>query len=83
MAQPLGPPLPEAVVSFRNAVRCDPEFAVAHSNLGTALYQSGHLDDAVASLREAVRLSPDSVEARHNLSLAIEAMRKVNSEKAG
>jgi tetratricopeptide (TPR) repeat protein len=75
--------LPEALASFRNAVRCNPEFAVAHSNLGTALYQLGHLDEAVASLREAVRLAPDSVEARQNLSLAVETMRKVNSEKAG
>ena len=75
--------LPEAVASFRNAVRCDPGFAVAHSNLGTALCQLGHLDEAVASLQEAVRLSPDSVEARNNLSLAVEAKRNVNPEKAG
>jgi tetratricopeptide (TPR) repeat protein len=75
--------LPEAVVSFRNAVRCNPDFAVAHSNLGTALCQLGQLDEAVASLQEAVRLSPDSVETRNNLSLAVEAKRKVNSETAG
>jgi predicted O-linked N-acetylglucosamine transferase (SPINDLY family) len=64
------------VASFRQAVRLKPDDAAAHSNLGNALRELGHLEEAVASLREALRLRPDYAEAYHNLGIALQAQGK-------
>lgn len=61
--------LPLAQVAFASAVRMDPEFAVAHNNLGFVLRAQGQLGDAEFHYEEALRIDPQYAEAVHNLGL--------------
>jgi tetratricopeptide (TPR) repeat protein len=47
----------EALVAFREAVHCSPEFADTHLNLGQALAEEGNLTDARYYLDQAVLLA--------------------------
>ena len=44
--------LDEAVASYNKALSIKPDYADAHSNLGTALGELGKLDEAVASYKQ-------------------------------
>ena len=59
--------LDEATACFQRAVRLDPNFAAAQSNLGAALKRQGKLNEAVFHLRQALRLRPDLAEVHSNL----------------
>src|SRR5207248_4573854 len=61
--------LTEAEACFREALRLDPGYAEAHSNLGIALAKQGNLEGAVASFQKAVQLKPDWADAHYNLGL--------------
>src|SRR5262249_37446003 len=61
----------EAMAEYRAALRLQPDYAKAHTNLGIALAMVGRLPEAVAELREAVRLRPDDPEAHCNLGSAL------------
>jgi protein O-GlcNAc transferase len=52
----------EAVKSFRQAVATKPDWAEAHSLLGSALARDGKYAEAEAELRKAVQLKPDYAE---------------------
>ncbi len=52
----------EAVRSFRQALSIRPDWAEAHSLLGSALARSGSYAEAEAELRKAVALKPDYAE---------------------
>lgn len=52
----------EAARSFRQALSIKPNWAEAHSLLGSALAESGSLAEAEAELRKAVTLKPDYAE---------------------
>lgn len=63
--------LPRAVGYFEAALRLNPDYAEAHTNLGNALLKlSGRLDDVIAHYQEAVRLNPNIAEAHYNLGSA-------------
>jgi tetratricopeptide (TPR) repeat protein len=49
------------------AVRCAPEDATPHLNLGNALARLGRLDEAFASYRRALEVDPAFAEAHNNL----------------
>jgi protein O-GlcNAc transferase len=52
----------DAVQSFRRAVSAKPDWAEAHSLLGSALARDGKYAEAEAELRKAVQLKPDYAE---------------------
>jgi tetratricopeptide (TPR) repeat protein len=52
----------EAAKAFRQAIGIRPDWAEAHSLLGSALARSGNFAEAEASLRKAVSLKPDYAE---------------------
>ena len=60
------PPWPVA------ARRCGlrPDLPEGHNNLGSALEETGRMDEAVACLEEALRLRPDFAKAHNNLAIA-------------
>ncbi len=60
--------VPEAIASYRNAVRLDPSYAEAHHNLGNALRAMGQKNEALASFAKAIQLRPGYAEAHRNLS---------------
>jgi Flp pilus assembly protein TadD len=52
----------EAVKSFRAALGIRPDWAEAHSLLGSSLARAGNFPEAEAELRKAVTLKPDYAE---------------------
>lgn len=52
----------EAAAAFRRALAIKPDWAEAHSLLGSALSRAGDLREAEAELRKAVQLKPDYAE---------------------
>jgi len=57
-----------AVSTLQEALRNDPDNAVAHYQLGIAYYQQHDDDHAQAEWHEAVRLKPDMTEAQQGLA---------------
>ena len=64
-----------AIVEEREALRLNPNYDMAHNNLGTALGGRGDRDGAVAEYREALRLNPDNFNAHYNLGAALQNQR--------
>jgi Tfp pilus assembly protein PilF len=56
-----------AAKSFRKALAIMPQWAEAHSLLGSALAQSGNFREAEEELRKAVALKPDYAEGWYSL----------------
>jgi tetratricopeptide (TPR) repeat protein len=61
--------MPAAINACRKALLLRPEQAEIHVTLGSALFDSGNVDDAVAALRRALKLNRESVAAHYNLGL--------------
>ena len=63
----------EAKVAFEEAIRCNPNYANAHFNLGLVLYQTGNLTGAVFEFKTALRVDPNHKMARLQLESMKEA----------
>jgi Flp pilus assembly protein TadD len=63
---------------YREAVRINPGYAEARSNLGIAYYKLGRLDEAIQAYRDALQSSPDYAEAHYNLGVALLATGRVD-----
>ena len=61
----------EAISHYKMAIKFNPDYFLAHNNLGHALVQKGEMKEAVDHYRETVRLRPDLVAARENLEFAL------------
>ncbi len=61
-----------AIAAYRRAIELDPDFADAHCNLGTVLYNQGRRPDARACFDRALALAPDHLEAHFNLANVLE-----------
>jgi tetratricopeptide (TPR) repeat protein len=48
-----------AIADFTQAIRIDPNYALAYSNRGSAYLQKGDYDIAIADCTQAIRLFPD------------------------
>jgi Flp pilus assembly protein TadD len=59
--------LPAAEAAFRQAIRLDPENAIAHAGLGHVLSDRKDLPGAEPALRQALRLDPRSAFAHNGL----------------
>lgn len=60
-----------AETRLRAATEADPQKAVYHGNLGSALKEQSRLDDAAASYRQALAIEPDYQPALANLGLTL------------
>jgi FkbM family methyltransferase len=63
--------LDEAIANFEQALRLNPDYALAHSDLGNVFYLQGRHDAAVACYERAVRLKPDFAVAHNNMGAAL------------
>ena len=61
--------LTEAIASYHEALRHRPNYAIAHSNLGTALLEQGKLHEAAARFETALAIDPRLAEAHNGLGL--------------
>ncbi|HKQ69211.1 MAG TPA: tetratricopeptide repeat protein, partial [Polyangiaceae bacterium] len=66
-AAPRNPALEKAAVDLKRALKLDPEFAPAYTELGRVWLILGKADDALATLRKAVVLAPRDPEAHSGL----------------
>ena len=71
----------EAESQFREAIRLDPEFPDAHSNLGNLLRWRGESIKSESWLRRALKLNPRFVDARVNLGLTLAFMSRTREAK--
>ena len=63
-----------AVFGFKNAIKYNPEFAEAYSNLGSIYIMKGQYEEAEQTLVKAIRLKPDLLDAHKNLAVLYEIM---------
>ncbi|CAG0962477.1 hypothetical protein MYXO_00835 [Myxococcaceae bacterium] len=61
-----------AIAAYRRAIELDPDFADAHCNLGTVLYNQGRRGEARACFERALELAPRHLEAHFNLANVFE-----------
>ena len=69
--------LEEAIAAYREAIRLQPDYADAHTNLGIALHAQGKLEEAIAAYRTAIRLQPDDARPTYNLGTALQDQGKL------
>jgi tetratricopeptide (TPR) repeat protein len=62
--------LDQAIVHFKEALRIDPNYFNARTNLGSVFLKQGKLDEAIANLTEAMSLRKDKPEVYYYLGLA-------------
>jgi tetratricopeptide (TPR) repeat protein len=67
---------------WQQAVRLQPNDHLAHANLGTQLFNAGHVQEAMKHYHEAIRLKPDSSQAHYNLALALLTLKKPHEAAA-
>ncbi len=56
---------------WNRALDCTSRNALAHGNLGSALYKQGRVAEAIDHYREVLAITPDEVVANNNLGLAL------------
>jgi Tfp pilus assembly protein PilF len=66
----------EAAAAFRRALAIKPDWAEAHSLLGSSLSRAGDLHEAEAELRKAVQLKPDYGEGWYYLGQFLQSRGK-------
>ena len=55
----------EAIESYKQAIRLDPDYAMAHYNLGLAYNSLGMHKEAIESHKQAIRIDPDEIGRAH------------------
>ena len=68
-----------AIAQYEKALEIEPDFALAHSNLGNALARRGDVDAAIAHLQKALEIDPDLAIAHNNLGNALVHRGDVNT----
>lgn len=63
--------LPEAIGSYRRALRLDPSFYDACYNLALAATQTGNVALALSTYENALAIRPESSDARYNFALVL------------
>lgn len=63
--------LPEAIASYRSALRLDPSFYDACYNLALAATQVGNVALALSTYENALAIRPESSDARYNFALVL------------
>ena len=67
----MSPRFDESVGFSRAALALRPRSSKVHSDLGSALFNRGDLDEAMAEFLIAIRLNPDNVYAHNNLGAVL------------
>ena len=72
-----------AIAEYRTALRLDPNFVMAHYNLGHALGENGDREGAIAEFRTALRLAPNFPAAHYNLGIELQQLGEESRSKRG
>ncbi len=63
--------LEKAIKWYGNALEMNPDYAIAHNNLGNVLKEQGAFDKAISAFRRALDLDRDFAEAHNNLGVLL------------
>src|SRR5260370_15245127 len=66
----------KAFAKLEEAVRIDPEYRDAHTNLGVAYARTGHVEEAMQHFRRALEIGPPDVIVYSNLSWSLLVQRQ-------
>lgn len=69
----------ESVISYKNALKLQPNTPDLLFNLGIALTHIQQLDEAIATYKKAIQLKPDFFEAYGNLGTVLQAQGQLNA----
>ena len=64
----------EAIESYKQAIRIDPDDAKGHYNLGNTYFKSGKYKEAIESYKQAIRINPDYANAHYNLGVVYDKL---------
>ena len=56
---------------WRDTLSKNPDCSMAHNNLGSLLYDQGHMEEAMEHYRKAIQNDPNNYEALNNLGIAL------------
>ena len=68
-----------AIKEYREAVRLDPDYVPARTNLGVAYQEQGRLEMAIPQYREAIKLNSSDAVAHANLACALAEQGKMQA----
>jgi tetratricopeptide (TPR) repeat protein len=68
--------IPEAIASFREAIRLNPDFVGARYNLAMALEASGSADEALRQYRTVAQTRPDFSPAHNNMGALLSSLER-------
>jgi len=60
----------KAIEAYKQAIRIDPDDAIAHYNLGISYGQLGFYKEAIEAYKQAIRIDPDDADTYTNLGCA-------------
>jgi len=60
-----------AIRSYKMALKINPDYADAYSNMGNALKDKGDLEAAIQSYKQALKIKPDYAQAYNNMGNAL------------
>ena len=60
-----------AINNYKKALKINPYYADAYSNMGNALKDKGDLEAAIESYKQALKIKPDYAEAYNNMGIAL------------
>jgi len=60
-----------AIRSYKKALKINPVYADAYSNMGNALKGKGDLEEAIQSYKQALKIKPDYAQAYNNMGNAL------------
>jgi protein O-mannosyl-transferase len=63
--------LDEAIALLERALELEPDRAVVHFNLGSALAREGKLEQAISQFERCLQLDPNQIGASYNLGMAL------------
>jgi predicted O-linked N-acetylglucosamine transferase (SPINDLY family) len=64
--------LEESIEACQQAIRLQPDYADAYSNLGVALQEQGRLEESIEAYHQAIHIQLDHADAYNNLGLALQ-----------
>jgi tetratricopeptide (TPR) repeat protein len=71
----------EALAAYEQAIRLDPNYALAYNNTGNALEDLKRYEEAFAAYDQAIRLNPNYALAYNNKGLALDRLGKSKEAK--
>ena len=68
--------LDNAEKEFKDAIKINPDYAIAHYNLGILLDDLKRYDEAEKEYRKAIRINPDYADAYYNLGILLKDLKR-------